>query len=85
MACECLENSKQKILAKLVEMHPDRTITDADFDNRIWCLDGKQEVILTHNFKYTYTFIKTNGTVSIPKNTSININPTYCGFCGNKF
>lgn len=85
MACNCLENSKEKILAKIAEMHPERTIKDADFEHRIWCFDGPQDVILTHSFKYEYTFIKTNGSISIPKNTTMNINPTYCGFCGKKF
>lgn len=85
MACNCLETSKEKILARLAEIHPERTITHSDFEHRIWCLDGPQDVILTHSFKYEYTFVKTNGTTSIPKNTSININPAYCGFCGRKF
>ena len=85
MACNCLETSKEKILAKLAEMHPDRTITDADFENRIYCFDPDiNGIILTHKFKYEYTFIKTNGTTSIPQNKTININPTYCGFCGKK-
>lgn len=86
MACNCLEQSKEKILAKLAETHPERTIINSDFDNRIWCFnDELQPIILTHRFEYTFTFVKTNGTISIPKNTSISINPTYCGFCGKKF
>lgn len=85
MPCNCLENSKEKILAKLTEMHPDYTISDADFENRIWCFEGPQEVILTHRFKYTYCFIKVNGMESKPKSSAISINPTYCGFCGKKF
>jgi hypothetical protein len=85
MACNCLETSKENILAKLAEIHPTYSFTDSDFDNRIWCFDGPQDVILTHKFEYEYTFIKVNGTQSIPKKSSININPTYCGFCGKKF
>lgn len=67
MACNCLENSKENILAKLAEMHPERTITESDFENRIWCFDGPQDIILTHSFKYEYTFVKTNGTTIKPK------------------
>mgnify|MGYP001544521021 CR=1 FL=1 len=88
MACNCLETSKENILAKLAEMHPERTINGADFEHRIWCFDDDMKsnpIILTHSFKYEYTFVKTNGTTSIQKNTSININPSYCGFCGKKF
>ena len=85
MACNCLETSKEKILAKLAEIHPDYNISDSDFDNRIWCLDGTQDVILTHKFEFTYTFKKVNGTDSKPRTSNININPTYCGFCGKQF
>lgn len=85
MACSCLENSKEKILAKLAETHPTYTITNADFENQIYPFDGKQGIILTHRFGYNYTFKKVNGTNCNPRITHININPTYCGFCGKKF
>lgn len=86
MACNCLENSKENILARLAEMHPDYTITDADYENRIYSFEeGQQGIILTHRFGYTYTFKKVNGTDSKPRATNININPIYCGFCGKKF
>lgn len=85
MACNCLETSKETILAKMAEIHPERTIKDSDFEHQILCFEGPQSVILTHSFKYEYTFVKTNGTTSNPKNTTININPSYCGFCGKKF
>lgn len=85
MACNCLETSKEKILAKIAEMHTGYNIIESDFDNRIWCLESEQSVILTHKFEYTYTFKKVNGTDSQPRTSNININPTYCGFCGVKF
>lgn len=85
MACNCLETSKEKILAKLAELYPEYNIYDSDFQNRIWCFEGPQDVILTHQFDYTYTFKKVNGTDSKPLTRNININPTYCGFCGKKF
>lgn len=85
MACNCLETTKEKILVRLAEMHPERTINDADFEHRIYALEEPAGIILTHSFKYEYTFVKTNGITSIPKNTTININPSYCGFCGKKF
>lgn len=85
MACNCLETSKEKTLAKLAEIHPTYEISDSDFQNRIWCFEGPQSVILTHRFDYTYTFKKVNGTDSKPRTSNISINPTYCGFCGKKF
>ena len=85
MACNCLDNSKEKILARLQEIHPEYNITDSDFANQIYCFEGEQSIILTHKFEYTYSFTKVNGTPSKPRTTSININPTYCGFCGKKF
>lgn len=48
MSCNCLETSKEKILAKLQELHPEYNITDSDFQNCIWCFEGPQPVILTH-------------------------------------
>lgn len=85
MACNCLETSKEKILAKLQEIHPEYNITDSDFQNQIYCFEGPQNTILTHRFDYTYSFTKVNGTQSKPRTSNININPTYCGFCGKKF
>jgi hypothetical protein len=85
MACNCLETSKEKILAKLAEIHPDYNISDSVFQNRIWCFEGPQDVILTHRFDYTYIFKKVNATDSEPRTSNININPIYCGFCGKKF
>jgi len=86
MACTCLEDSKEKILAKLAEIHPDYNITDFDFQNRIYSFaEEGPGIILTHRFEYTYTFKKVNGTDSKPRTSNININPTYCGFCGKAF
>ena len=87
MACNCLETSKEKILAKLAELHPDYNISDADFQNRIYSFneDGASDIIITHRFDYTYTFKKVNGTNSKPRTSNISINPIYCGFCGKKF
>lgn len=87
MACNCLETSKEKILAKLQEIHPEYNITDSDFQNLMWNnIDNPgSEYILTHRFDYTYSFTKVNGTQSKPRTSNININPTYCGFCGKKF
>lgn len=86
MACSCLENSKTKILERLGEMHPDYNISDADFQNRIYSFNEDDNgIILTHKFDYTYTFEKVNGTQSKSRTNNININPTYCEFCGKKF
>lgn len=85
MACNCLETSKEKILAKLAQIHPEYNISDADFQNQIYTFDEHQGIILTHRFDFTYTFQKVNGTDSKPRTSTININPTYCGFCGKKF
>lgn len=85
MACNCLETSKEKILAKLAEIHPEYKITEADFENQIYTFGEGPGIILTHRFGYTYTFKKVNGEDSKPRNTNISINPTYCGFCGKKF
>ena len=56
MACTCLEDSKEKILAKLAEIHPDYNITDFDFQNRIYSFaEEGPGIILTHRFEYTYS------------------------------
>lgn len=89
MACNCIETSKEKILAKLAEMHPDWTITESDYENQIFPFSEEnnsiQPIILTHHFGFTYTFKKVNGEDSKPRTDYISINPTYCGFCGKKF
>ncbi len=85
MACTCLEKIEKDVLAKVAEMNPTYTITDGDFDNKIWTFGGEHALILTHKFEYEYYFKKVNGSNSTTRKGKINVNPIYCGFCGVKF
>jgi hypothetical protein len=79
-----MTKTEEKFLAKVAELNPDYNIVDSGFKNKVWALDSGN-TLLCHDFGYEYTFTKKNGEQSATRKGSININSSYCGFCGEKF
>lgn len=89
--CNCIEIQEKKIADHLSEKFPDREYDKelnswegTGFKNKAIIYGSKGGIFLYQEFAIEYTFTKTNGEKSKPKKHTVNFNPSFCIFCGEK-
>ncbi|MDF2851669.1 MAG: hypothetical protein K0S31_2354 [Sphingobacterium multivorum] len=90
--CTCIDDQEKRILEHLCEQFPEREYDKqlnswqgTGFKNKAIVIGDKKGIFLYQEFCVNYTFTKTNGEKSKEKKQTINLNPSYCIFCGEKF
>lgn len=87
--CNCIKEVEKKILAVLQTKYPNKTYSEVTtfnglgFQNKTWAFETGQ-ILLLHEMRFESTFTKVNGETSQPRKETVNINGSYCIFCGEK-
>lgn len=91
MACNCIDQVKEKLHAHLMEGVPDGSEIASKWDgtgwdNEVYALDGNMGIHIMLNYKLAYRPLKKNG--ELAKNFTrkeCKLKMTYCPLCGVKY
>ncbi len=86
--CNCIKESEERCKERLMKEHniKEEDIESGGFENGAFIFSKNTKFVLSNKYELSYYKTKTNGERYKSKTIEkINLLPTYCSTCGEKF